>query len=157
MINRINGDYIMERTKYSIIIPCYNGEKTIERALDSIKEQKVNEYEVLIINDGSTDKSKEIISKYIESDDRFKLINKENGGQATAVSRGIREAKGEYIIQLDSDDTLKSNALETIDSEIESSDILSFGFDFVDESGKLLSTETHKRLEKRRSNSFFST
>lgn len=48
----------MERTKYSIIIPCYNGEKTIERALDSIKEQKVNEYEVLIINDGSTDKSK---------------------------------------------------------------------------------------------------
>ena len=99
MINRINGDYIMERTKYSIIIPCYNGEKTIERALDSIKEQKVNEYEVLIINDGSTDKSKEIISKYIESDDRFKLINKENGGQVTAVSRGIREAKGEYIVQ----------------------------------------------------------
>ncbi len=90
MINRIYGDYIMERLKYSIIIPCYNGEKTIERALDSIKEQKVNEYEVLIINDGSTDKSKEIISKYIESDDRFKLINKENGGQATAVSRGIR-------------------------------------------------------------------
>ena len=147
MINRINGDYIMERIKYSIIIPCYNGEKTIERALDSIKEQKVNEYEVLIINDGSTDKSKEIISKYIESDDRFKLINKENGGQATAVSRGIREAKGEYIVQLDSDDTLKSNALETIDSEIESNDILSFGFDFVDESGKLLSIETHKRLE----------
>lgn len=147
MINRINGDYIMERIKYSIIIPCYNSEKTIERALDSIKEQKVNEYEVLIINDGSTDKSKEIISKYIESDDRFKLINKENGGQATAVSRGIREAKGEYIVQLDSDDTLKSNALETIDSEIESNDILSFGFDFVDESGKLLSIETHKRLE----------
>ena len=147
MINRINGDYIMERIKYSIIIPCYNGEKTIERALDSIKEQKVNEYEVLIINDGSTDKSKEIISKYIESDDRFKLINKENGGQATAVSRGIREAKGEYIVQLDSDDTLKSNALETIDSEIESNDILSFGFDFVDESGKQLSIETHKRLE----------
>ena len=75
------------------------------------------------------------------------MINKENVVQATAVSRGIREAKGEYIIQLDSDDTLKSNALETIDSEIESSDILSFGFDFVDESGKLLSTETHKRLE----------
>lgn len=147
MINRINGDYIMEKIKYSIIIPCYNGEKTIERALDSIKEQKVNEYEVLIINDGSTDKSKEIVSKYIESDDRFKLINKENGGQATAVSRGIREAKGEYIVQLDSDDTLKSNALETIDSEIESNDILSFGFDFVDESGKLLSIETHKRLE----------
>ena len=73
----------MENIKYSIIIPCYNGEKTIERALDSIKEQKVNEYEVLIINDGSTDKSKEIISKYIESDDRFKLINKENGGLAT--------------------------------------------------------------------------
>ena len=137
----------MERTKYSIIIPCYNGEKTIERALDSIKEQKVNEYEVLIINDGSTDKSKEIISKHIESDDRFKLINKENGGQTTAVSRGIREAKGEYIVQLDSDDTLKSNALETIDSEIESNDILSFGFDFVDGNGKLLSTETHKRLE----------
>lgn len=93
----------------SIIIPAYNAEKTIERCLKSIKNQKdiANIKEILIVDDGSTDATSEIIRKFEDMDSRFKLIKKQNGGVSSARNEGIRQATGDYIIFCDADDEIK--------------------------------------------------
>ena len=90
----------------SIIIPAYNAEKTIKRCLESVRLQKDIEKikEVLIIDDGSTDSTGEIVERFVEKDSRFRLIKKKNGGVSSARNEGIRQATGEYIIFCDSDD-----------------------------------------------------
>ncbi len=86
----------------SIIIPAYNAEKTIERCLNSIRNQKDEEFirEVLIIDDGSTDSTGKIVEKFSKIDSRFQLIRKENGGVSSARNEGLRQATGEYIIEM---------------------------------------------------------
>lgn len=129
--------------RFSIIIPCYNSEKTIGRTIKSILNQSFSDYEVIIVNDGSTDKSEEAIKSFLD-DKRIKLLNKENGGLTTAIAAGISQAQGEYILQLDADDTFIDAAFSTIDKELYDCDILSFVFNNVDENGKFISKETHK-------------
>ena len=98
--------------KVSVIIPVYNVEKYIGECLDSVVNQTLKEIEIICINDGSPDNSVEIVKKYQEKDSRIKLINKENGGLSSARNAGIKAAAGEYIIFLDSDDSLDKQALE---------------------------------------------
>lgn len=101
-------------TVISIVVPVYNAAATIGRMLDSIKEQSMSDFEVLMINDGSTDESGDILDGYHKEDPRFKVIHKNNGGVASARQIGIEQAKGEYVIHADSDDWLDSTMLEEL-------------------------------------------
>lgn len=104
----------MDNPLVSVIIPMYNAEKTIETSINSIFNQTYKDYEIIIINDGSKDKSKEIVEKIINNnkDKKILLINKENGGVSSARNFGIKNANGEYIAFLDSDDEWLPEKLE---------------------------------------------
>lgn len=90
--------------KVSIIVPVYNGEQYLTKCINSILDQTLSDFEVIIINDGSTDNSEHICRDYSLRDDRIKVISKSNGGLSSARNAGLRLAKGEYIGFVDSDD-----------------------------------------------------
>lgn len=95
--------------KVSIVIPCYNAEKFIAEALKSVFSQTFTDYEVIVVNDASTDRSRDIISHYA---DKIKLINLEvNGGEAHARNKALKEASGLYISFLDADDIWRPEKL----------------------------------------------
>jgi glycosyltransferase involved in cell wall biosynthesis len=96
----------------SIIIPCYNQAKFLEETLYSILSQTYSNWECLIINDGSTDKTEKIAEQFTVKDQRFKYFYKENGGLSSARNFGLDKAKGNYIQFLDSDDYIVSNKLQ---------------------------------------------
>ncbi|MBL0738864.1 glycosyltransferase [Flavobacterium sp. GN10] len=100
--------------KISVVIPMYNSSRTILKTLDSIKNQTVLPFEIIVIDDGSADNSSIIVEDYIKahSDLKIKLFKKNNGGVSTARNRGIKEAKGNWIALLDSDDEWLPNKLE---------------------------------------------
>lgn len=98
--------------KITVVVPVYNVEKYIEKCLMSIKNQSFNDYECLIINDGTKDNSIDIAQKIIQGDERFKIINKENGGLSDTKNLGIKLAKGDYICFVDSDDYIDEKMLE---------------------------------------------
>lgn len=102
----------------SIIIPTYNNAKYLNRCLNSIASQTFKNYEVLIIDDGSTDDTSDICVNYSSTDTRFKYIKKENGGVSSARNCGLSQYKGDYVIFLDSDDYLQNDALEIINRDI---------------------------------------
>lgn len=95
----------------TIIVPFYNTEKYLEECLTSIKSQTFSDYECLMIDDGSTDSSREIASKFLD-DPRFKLLNKEHIGFPKAKNLGLDNAKGDYICFIDSDDFVNEHYLE---------------------------------------------
>lgn len=99
------------KIKVSIIIPVYNTEKYLKRCIESVIKQSLKEIEIIIINDGSPDKSQKIIDKYKAIDSRIKSFYKQNGGVASARNKGLIEAKGEYILQIDSDDWIKEECI----------------------------------------------
>lgn len=98
----------------SVLVPIYNTENYLRQALDSLLGQTFQDFEVLCINDGSTDGSRAIIQEYLDKDSRFKVIDKENSGYGASMNRGIREARGEYIAVLEPDDFFEPNALELL-------------------------------------------
>ncbi len=98
----------------SVLVPIYNTEKYLRQALDSLVGQSFKDFEVLCINDGSTDGSRAIIQEYLDTDSRFRVIDKDNSGYGASMNRGIREARGEYIAILEPDDFFESNALELL-------------------------------------------
>ena len=117
--------------KISIIIPVYNVEEYIERCLKSAIEQTIKETEIIIVNDGSTDKSKEKIEKYIkENKDKIIYLEKENGGLSSSRNYGLKYAKGEYVAFLDSDDYIEKEAYEQMYelAKKENSDMVQCGF-----------------------------
>ena len=95
--------------KISIIVPVYNVENYLERCVESILKQTYTNFELLLINDGSTDRSLDILKKYKEKYPEItKIIDKKNGGLSSARNAGIRDAKGEYLSFIDSDDIIYS-------------------------------------------------
>ena len=98
----------------SIIVPVYNVESYLEECLESIKNQTYADIEVILVNDGSTDGSREICEQYCEKDIRFRLINQENQGQSVARNRGVKESVGQFIMFVDSDDVINTNVLEVL-------------------------------------------
>ncbi len=101
--------------KISVIIPVYNTEKYLEKCLDSIINQTYQNFEIVIINDGSIDNSQNIIDKYLDKyQNKIKCINKENGGLSSARNYGIEVARGDYIIFVDSDDYIKKDLFEQL-------------------------------------------
>lgn len=106
----------------SVIVPVYKAEKYIHRCLDSIINQTFKNFELILVDDGSPDKSGEICDEYAAKDGRVKVIHKENGGVASARQCGIEAATGEYTIHADPDDWMELNMLECMFNAIEESD-----------------------------------
>ncbi len=98
----------------SLIIPLYNAEKYLEACLASVAAQSFRDFEVLCINDGSKDKTEEIVQSFVAKDSRFKLINQENAGCSAARNHGIELAEAPYIAFLDQDDMLHPQAFEAL-------------------------------------------
>ena len=98
----------------SIIVPIYNTELYLEECFNSIIKQTYTSLEIILINDGSTDRSSEIIQSYAEKDNRIISLSQSNQGVSAARNAGLRVAKGEYILFVDSDDTIESNAVEIL-------------------------------------------
>lgn len=108
----------MQEPFFSIIVPLYNNEQYITECITSVTTQSYNDYELLVIDDGSTDASTTIVSELAERDSRIVLFSKPNGGVASARNYGINRATGHYLIFLDSDDFMMPNALVQLDSAL---------------------------------------
>ena len=131
--------------KYSIIIPCYNSEKYIPKALESIKNQTYKNLELVIINDGSKDKTEEVVLDFKKSNPDINIIYKriENSGPSTARNHGLDLATGDYLCFLDSDDTYDPHLFEEIEAMISSDyDVVYWGYEEYDEEHKLISKYT---------------
>lgn len=100
------------KPKISILVPAFNVGKYIDRCLKSIQNQTFNNFEVIIVNDGSTDNTESIINEFVESDARFTIINQKNEGVAVARNRALEESNGEYITFVDPDDYIENDYLE---------------------------------------------
>lgn len=125
---------------FSIIIPVYNVEKYLYECICSIRNQKFDDYEVILIDDGSTDSSGYMCDEYVKLDSRYKVVHKKNEGLLLARRTGISYAHGNYIIHLDSDDYLADNALQKIYESVANTnvDMVMYGYDVVDDEGNIL-------------------
>lgn len=108
--------------KLSVIVPVYKAEEYLHRCVDSILSQTFTDFEVLLIDDGSPDRSGEICDEYAKKDSRIRVIHKENGGVSSARQCGIDNAQGEYTIHADPDDWVEPTMLEELYSKAKSED-----------------------------------
>lgn len=100
--------------KVSIIVPIYNTEKYLSRCLQSIDRQTIDSYEVILVNDGSTDASESVCRDFIKNKYQYRIINKQNGGLTSARYCGWQEARGEFVVFVDSDDYIEPNYCEAL-------------------------------------------
>lgn len=123
----------------SVIIPVYNTEKYIEDCINSVLENDFDNFEIICVNDGSTDSSLDIMNAMAEKDERIKVISKENGGQSSARNLAIDNASGKYMYFLDSDDRISSDALSELFKCLETNqlDVLYFSGDAFYETEEL--------------------
>lgn len=117
--------------KISVIVPVYNVEKYLHRCIDSILTQTFTDFEVLLINDGSKDRSGEICDEYAKKDSRVKVFHKENGGVSSARNVGLDNARGDLICFCDSDDFVTKDWLALFVKNIDGYDAVITGFFFV--------------------------
>lgn len=127
----------MSEVKFSIIIPVWNVEKFIANCLDSVLAQSYKNFEIICINDGSTDNSSNILNEYSQKDSRIIVINQNQAGQYAARNIAIEAAKGEYIGFLDADDYITGNLLEECEKRTQSiPDVIIFGAKTLNERNK---------------------
>jgi len=100
--------------RLSVVVPVYNVEEFLEPCLDSLLAQTFTDYEVVMVDDGSTDGSAAIAQRYVDRDPRLKLVHQENGGLSKARNTGTDHATGELLVFLDSDDMLLPEAAATV-------------------------------------------
>ena len=112
----------MSQPKISIIVPVYKAEAYLHRCVDSLLAQTFCDFEILLIDDGSPDKSGDICDQYSQQDDRIRVFHKENGGVSSARQLGIEQAKGEYSIHCDPDDWVEPNMLEDLYKKAKATD-----------------------------------
>ncbi len=104
----------MIKYKISIILPVYNTEKYLTRCFKSVLRQTFDSYEVIVINDGSTDNSLSIINKFAKQNSKIKVYSQENKGLSYSRNLGIKKSNADYIFFLDSDDSIHKNTLEEL-------------------------------------------
>ena len=129
----------------SIIVPAYNSEKYLHEMLDSVLAQTFGDWELILINDGSSDATKEIALSYREKDPRIRYYEQENQGQSAARNNGMKKASGKYIAFVDADDLLHTQYLEKLyqAAEAEQADVAVGGYEkFDDQTGAV----TYSRL-----------
>ncbi len=102
----------MPKSKVSIIIPLYNVEKYIAQCIESVLNQNYTNYEMIVVNDGSTDSSVAIVKQYAENDSRIELINQKNSGVSAARNNGLKKATGDYVVFIDADDFVAPDFLD---------------------------------------------
>ncbi len=107
---------------FSVILPIYKVEKYLEHCIESVLSQTFSDFELILVDDGSPDKCPEICDEYAKKDNRITVIHKENGGLVSARQAGIKIAKGEYVLNLDSDDAIENYTLQTAYEIIKSTD-----------------------------------
>lgn len=132
----------------SVIIPVYNVEKYLQKCVDSVLNQKLNDIEIILVDDGSPDACPQICDRYAEKYSNIKVIHKENGGLSSARNVGIREAEGKYIIFMDSDDWWNAdvnvqNILDYVKENDETDMFLFTSYDFIENVGLLKRNEHH--------------
>lgn len=136
--------------KFSIIVPVYNAEKYLSSCLESILNQTYDNFEVIIVNDGSLDNSQAIIDKYKKNDKRVKAYVKKNGGVSSARNYGITKSSGDYMLFIDSDDTINNKLLEVLNKNISESvdiDLIKYNMEFIGSMKNLENNETFKELD----------
>ena len=110
--------------KFSIIVPCYNVELYVEECIQSLFGQTYNDFEVILVDDASTDTTVAVIESLICDDDRFLLVRRTvNGGLSVARNVGLRQAQGDYILFLDSDDAYVPEALSVLAQKLDKDDL----------------------------------
>ncbi|WP_458402847.1 glycosyltransferase family 2 protein [Methanobrevibacter sp.] len=132
--------------KVSVVIPVYNVEDFLGECLDSISNQTLKDIEIICVNDGSKDKSLEILNEYAARDERFTVIDQENGGHAVATNRGMKLATGKYIFFMDSDDILELTALEdtyNLAEEKQVDFVIFQAINYYMDTGKLVEAENY--------------
>ena len=122
MKNKLNNTLVDNQAKrqvmFSIIIPCYNSAEYVERCINSCLNSTFDDFEIILINDGSTDNTLKILAKYAKSDNRIHVFSKENGGYVSAVNYGLEYVNGAYFMFLGSDDEITPNLFEDIYNQI---------------------------------------
>lgn len=138
----------MLEEKVSIIMPVYNSEKYLTQTIESILAQTYENFELILVDDGSSDKSGKICDEFGQKDNRIKVIHKENGGICDARNSGLDAATGQYIMFSDNDDTMEKNAIyDNINIMIENkADIVKFGRKaiYIDDNNIELKTDIRK-------------
>ena len=133
----------------SVIIPIFNGEKYLNKCLDSICNQTLIDIEIICIDDGSTDNTLSILEKYSSKDQRIKIISTENNGQGAARNLALNQAKGEYIAFVDADDWIDNDALELLynDAKSKNLDLLFYQMvNYMDYSKKYIETDLYNHI-----------
>ncbi len=122
--------------KVSVVIPIYNAEKYLKQCLDSVQNQTLKEIQIICVNDGSTDKSLDIINEYSKNDERFVVINQKNSGCGKAYNEGMKAATGEYIGFVEPDDYINLDMYENLYNIAKSNDVDFVKSDFVEFNSK---------------------
>lgn len=134
--------------KISIVIPAYNVSKYIGNTIESTLNQTFQDYEVIVVDDGSKDDTGEICRKYVEGNAKLRVIHQENGGVMAARLKGLKHSYGEWITFLDGDDILPRNSLEILYSHVSNdTDIVLGTINHVTTEGKLICKENLYRTE----------
>lgn len=130
----------MDIPYFSIIVPVYNVEKYLKKCIDSLLEQTFDDYEIILINDGSTDNSLQICKGYAEDNEKIRLIDQENKGLFIARRNGIRASTGKYIVHVDSDDCCDVHLLEELQKIFDRTDVdaIIYNYSVIDESGGII-------------------
>lgn len=134
--------------RLSIIIPIYNADQYLKKCLKSIASQSYKNFEVLLINDGSTDNTIHICEEFQIKDSRFKVFNKKNGGSSSARNIGIEHAQGEWLYFVDADDELLPECLSVlINHTIKDTELVMCGYNRCNEEGEIIG-ERNKKVER---------
>jgi glycosyltransferase involved in cell wall biosynthesis len=130
----------------TVVIPVYNVEKYLKRCIESILIQEWKNYDILLVDDGSTDSSPQICDDYAKAYDFISVIHKKNGGLSAARNTGISNAEGEYVYFLDSDDWIEPNTFSDLAEVIESDqyDIISFNQEFVKSEHDIIKSDSKR-------------
>ncbi|WP_028241945.1 glycosyltransferase family 2 protein [Pseudobutyrivibrio ruminis] len=132
--------------KFSIIVPIYNVQDYLEKCLDTIVNQTFDDYEIILVNDGSTDSSEAICRNYMKTCNReYQIINQENAGLSAARNTGLAVAKGDWIVFVDSDDYVSLELLECLNKAMAKADadLYSYNHSRVDQCGKRISKKLY--------------
>ena len=119
---------IKTNPRVSIVMPMYKVEKYIGKAITSVLNQDFHDWELLIVNDGSPDKSREIATTFADLDDRIKILDKPNGGLSDARNFGLTRAVGEFVHFFDSDDWIEADFYSNLLSEVDDFDLVVCGY-----------------------------
>ena len=125
--------------KISVIVPVYNSEEYLRRCIDSILKQSYELFELIAVDDGSSDNSWKILENYSKQDNRIRIIHQENAGPGKARNRGLDAASGEYVVFVDSDDFIENDYFLKLSKKTE--DVIFIDVNQVDESFELICTE----------------